>query len=165
MQYWEVAESRIGHLLANKKPITSDPFIIVGQAIRLFMEEKNCSMGCMMTDCGLGKCPNRIRSKYSVRPQTALLIGDDAPSIENMRINMNPAIKNKLIPAVVAVLIATVVAWFVWTKTLPSGYGESFVSGNGRIEAIEIDIAAKYGGRVVDIFTREGDFVYRLAKS
>ena len=34
-----------------------------------------------------------------------------------------------------------------------------FISGNGRIEATEIDIATKLGGRVVDIFVREGDFV------
>jgi HlyD family secretion protein len=33
------------------------------------------------------------------------------------------------------------------------------VSGNGRIEAVEIDIAARIGGRVEDIPVHEGDFV------
>ena len=32
-------------------------------------------------------------------------------------------------------------------------------SGNGRIEAVEIDIAAKAAGRLKDILVREGDFV------
>jgi len=71
---------------------------------------------------------------------------------------MNPSVKNKLISAAVAVIIAAV-AWFAWTATRPSGHGESFVSGNGRIKATEIDIATKYAGRVIDIFAGEGDFV------
>lgn len=41
----------------------------------------------------------------------------------------------------------------------PANLGNGFVSGNGRIEATEIDIATKYGGRVADIAVREGDFV------
>jgi len=32
-------------------------------------------------------------------------------------------------------------------------------SGNGRIEAVEIDIAAKPGGKVKELFVDEGDFV------
>ncbi len=40
-----------------------------------------------------------------------------------------------------------------------SGPGEGFVSGNGRIEATEIDIATKFPGRIEDILVREGDFV------
>jgi len=36
---------------------------------------------------------------------------------------------------------------------------QGFVSGNGRIEATEIDIATKLGGHVTDIFVSEGDFV------
>ncbi len=36
---------------------------------------------------------------------------------------------------------------------------EGFASGNGRIEAVEIDIAAKTGGRLSDILVNEGDFV------
>jgi HlyD family secretion protein len=38
---------------------------------------------------------------------------------------------------------------------LPPG----FASGNGRIEATEYDIAAKYAGRVVDVRVEEGDLV------
>jgi len=36
---------------------------------------------------------------------------------------------------------------------------EGIVSGNGRIEATEIDVAAKTAGRIRDILVREGDFV------
>lgn len=49
-----------------------------------------------------------------------------------------------------------VVAWMKWK---PSGPGVGFVSGNGRIEATEIDIATKLAGRVQSILVDEGDFV------
>ncbi len=71
---------------------------------------------------------------------------------------MNTSIKKNLLLAAVVVAIA-LAAGAVWTKVRPTGMGEGFVSGNGRIEATEIDIATKYAGRVVDIFAREGDFV------
>jgi len=44
-------------------------------------------------------------------------------------------------------------------KLKPSGPGSGFVSGNGRIEATEIDIATKLAGRVQEILVNEGDFV------
>jgi len=71
---------------------------------------------------------------------------------------MNTSIKKNLLLAAVAVAIA-LAAWAAWIKVRPTGLGEGFVSGNGRIEATEIGIATKYAGRVVDIFAREGDFV------
>lgn len=71
---------------------------------------------------------------------------------------MNTSIRKNLLLAAVVILIS-LVAWGAWTMTRPNGPGEDFVSGNGRIEATEIDIATKYPGRVLDIFVREGDFV------
>ena len=71
---------------------------------------------------------------------------------------MNISNKRFLILVSMAIAIA-LLAWGVWTKVRPTGLGEGFVSGNGRIEATEIDIATKYGGRVKDIAVREGDFV------
>lgn len=41
----------------------------------------------------------------------------------------------------------------------PRGLPAGFASGNGRIEAVEIDIAAKTAGRVREILVDEGDFV------
>jgi len=71
---------------------------------------------------------------------------------------MNTSTKKNLLLAAVAILIG-MVGWGAWTLTRPNGPGEGFVSGNGRIEATEIDAATKYPGRVVDIFAQEGDFV------
>ncbi len=57
---------------------------------------------------------------------------------------------------VVAVGVIAVVLWF---KLKPSGPRAGFVSGNGRVEATEIDIATKLAGRVQSIMVDEGDFV------
>mgnify|MGYP001007052387 CR=1 FL=1 len=47
----------------------------------------------------------------------------------------------------------------VWYKFLRHGKDDGLVSGNGRIEAVEIDVAAKIAGRVKEILVREGEFV------
>ncbi len=66
--------------------------------------------------------------------------------------------KKVMIGAIIAVAIS-VIALGAWIVMKPSGPGAGFVSGNGRIEATEIDISAKLGGRVNDIMVDEGDFV------
>jgi HlyD family secretion protein len=67
-------------------------------------------------------------------------------------------VKKWLIPILV-ITILVVVALVVWFMLRPSGPGKGFVSGNGRLEATEIDVAAKLAGRVQDILVGEGDFV------
>ena len=52
-----------------------------------------------------------------------------------------------------------VIAALLWNELRPSGLGDGFASGNGRIEATEIDVATKLGGRVLEINVDEGDFV------
>jgi len=59
-----------------------------------------------------------------------------------------------LILAIIA--IGGVLAWYF---TRPSGDEEAIASGNGRIEAVEIDVAAKTPGRVSEILVNEGEFV------
>lgn len=49
--------------------------------------------------------------------------------------------------------------FFLWQHLQPEKLGEHFACSNGRIEATEIDIAAKTAGRIKDIFADEGDFV------
>ncbi len=71
---------------------------------------------------------------------------------------MNASLKNALIPALLAAALA-VGGYAVWNHTRAKGPGEGFASGNGRIEATEIDVATKLAGRVEDISAREGDFV------
>ncbi len=57
------------------------------------------------------------------------------------------------------VLALSAAAALAWMKYADKSEDASLVSGNGRIEAVEIDIAAKTAGRVKEIFVREGDFV------
>jgi len=71
---------------------------------------------------------------------------------------MTPQIKKWLIFATIAIA-AAVIAVLGWTALKPSGPGAGFVSGNGRIEATEIDVATKLAGRVLEIMVNEGDFV------
>lgn len=59
--------------------------------------------------------------------------------------------------AVAAVAVAAAAAG--WMILRPSNDHAGLVSGNGRIEATEINIATKLGGRVVEIMADEGDFV------
>jgi hypothetical protein len=67
-------------------------------------------------------------------------------------------LKKKLVVAAfgAAVVMLAVVIYIVLK---PSGPGKGFASGNGRIEATEIDVATKLPGRVQNIMVNEGDFV------
>jgi HlyD family secretion protein len=47
----------------------------------------------------------------------------------------------------------------IWWKMRPLPLPPGFVSGNGRIEATQIDIATKLPGRVKEVLAHEGDFV------
>ncbi|WP_022963390.1 HlyD family secretion protein [Halopseudomonas pelagia] len=71
---------------------------------------------------------------------------------------ISPSLKKKLLISVTAACIVAL-AWWGWTKFADNGLGDGFASGNGRIEATEIDIATKLAGRIEDILVREGDFV------
>lgn len=59
---------------------------------------------------------------------------------------------------VVAVLIAVVVVYLLSLMGQPE-IPEGFVSGNGRTEATEVDITAKFGGRLEQVLVKEGDSV------
>ena len=49
--------------------------------------------------------------------------------------------------------------WLIWQRFQPQGLPEGFVSGNGRIEGTEVDVATKLAGRVDKILVDEGDLV------
>ena len=55
-----------------------------------------------------------------------------------------------------AVAIGAVVAW---NQLKPQGLPSSISSGNGRLEATDIDVATKSGGRIKAILVKEGDDV------
>ncbi|MGA0532658.1 HlyD family secretion protein [Hansschlegelia sp. KR7-227] len=61
--------------------------------------------------------------------------------------------------AVAALLAAAAGGYFAWTKLADTGDADGVAHGNGRIEAVEIDVAAKTAGRIRDILVDEGDFV------
>ncbi|MCR6631439.1 MAG: HlyD family efflux transporter periplasmic adaptor subunit [Magnetospirillum sp.] len=62
--------------------------------------------------------------------------------------------------AVLAALAVVGIALFAgWTLLRPEGLPAGFAASNGRIEAVEIDVAAKIAGRLQDVMAQEGDFV------
>nr|WP_170299766.1 HlyD family efflux transporter periplasmic adaptor subunit [Desulfobacter hydrogenophilus] len=53
----------------------------------------------------------------------------------------------------------TVAGALLWSRNRGLKKSDSIASGNGRIQATEVDIATKYPGRIAEILCREGDFV------
>ncbi len=70
---------------------------------------------------------------------------------------MTPLHKTALIAGIIIAVVGG--GAVVWSAFAPSGPGDGFVSGNGRIEATEIDVAAKLAGRLVEVMVHEGDSV------
>ncbi len=64
----------------------------------------------------------------------------------------------KFLPLAI-VAVAALLGYYGWRALNDRGPGEGFVSGNGRIEATEIDVATKLAGRVEDVLVNEGAFV------
>jgi HlyD family secretion protein len=58
-----------------------------------------------------------------------------------------------------AIAIAGFAGYVAWQRLARPGLPAGIASGNGRLEAVEIDIGAKTAGRLRDILVREGDFV------
>ena len=68
--------------------------------------------------------------------------------------------KNGTIAAwVIGLAVIAGAGFYGWSVLKPSGLPAGFASSNGRIEAVEIDVATKGAGRIDDIFVNEGDFV------
>ncbi|WP_423841397.1 HlyD family secretion protein [Vreelandella glaciei] len=55
--------------------------------------------------------------------------------------------------------VAFIAGVLVWLELRPEGLGDGFASGNGRIEATEIDIATKQAGRIEAVLVGEGEQV------
>lgn len=60
---------------------------------------------------------------------------------------------------VVTSIIVAVCAGIAWKLLQKPELPEGFASGNGRLEATEVDITTKYGGRLAEILVKEGDSV------
>ena len=65
----------------------------------------------------------------------------------------------KSIGAILAV--AATAAALLWSSGLlsESNLPDSLASGNGRIEAVQVDVASKLPGRVSEVLVQEGDLV------
>lgn len=64
----------------------------------------------------------------------------------------------RLVAAIVISAIA-LVGFYGWQWYQADSEDSGLISGNGRIEATEIDVAARIGGRIDAILVKEGDFV------
>lgn len=62
---------------------------------------------------------------------------------------------------VLRIIVVIIAGWLAWTyfTDLATEQPSYIASGNGRIEAVEINIAAKTPGRIATIDVREGEFV------
>lgn len=58
-----------------------------------------------------------------------------------------------------ALLLSAGGGYAVWLVMRPAGLPAGIASGNGRIQAVDIDIDTKIAGRVQDVLVDEGDFV------
>ncbi|HEY9211374.1 MAG TPA: biotin/lipoyl-binding protein, partial [Ancylobacter sp.] len=70
---------------------------------------------------------------------------------------MTPSRKRWLVAALVLILAGG--GYYAWQTFGKSGLPDGIASGNGRIEAVEIDISTKTAGRIAEILVDEGDFV------
>ncbi|BDD89262.1 HlyD family secretion protein [Desulfofustis limnaeus] len=66
--------------------------------------------------------------------------------------------QGKLLWLIVALAVGAG-AFVCWQYLQPETAEDGLASGNGRIEAVEVDIAAKSAGRIEEILVDEGDFV------
>lgn len=60
---------------------------------------------------------------------------------------------------VLITLLLVCAVYLAWQKYPGRGLPAGIASGNGRIEAVEIDVATKTAGRIREILVNEGDFV------
>ncbi len=67
--------------------------------------------------------------------------------------------QNKWLIRIAVLLVLSFIGAFSWQKFASHGKDKNLVSGNGRIEAEETDIATKTSGRVKDILVNEGEYV------
>lgn len=65
--------------------------------------------------------------------------------------------KRWLLAAMIAIVAAG--GYYAWSRISDDSLPEGIASGNGRIEAVEIDISTKIAGRLSEVAVQEGEFV------
>ncbi len=71
---------------------------------------------------------------------------------------MTRSIKTWVLRLTVAATVGGLAVW-AWQSFRPAGLPQGIAAGNGRVEAVEIDIATKLPGRIKEVLVDEGDFV------
>lgn len=71
---------------------------------------------------------------------------------------MKTAFTSRRLPILIA-LVAAAIIYLGWRQLADGGLPPGIASGNGRIEAVEIDVATKTAGRIKEILVNEGDFI------
>lgn len=66
---------------------------------------------------------------------------------------------NKRMTTIGVLAVLAVVAVVVWQNLQQPGFPAGIASGNGRLEATEVDITTKYPGRLASLYAKEGDNV------
>jgi HlyD family secretion protein len=72
---------------------------------------------------------------------------------------MNAKELKRLAPLASVVVIA-LLGYLAWNNFQPDGLPSGIAAGNGRIEAVEIDVAPRTSGRVIEVLVDEGDYVH-----
>lgn len=73
--------------------------------------------------------------------------------------NIFPATKKKTFVMVAALALVAIAAGRGWYSYSQADSRDGFVSGNGRLEATEVDVATRIPGRVLQVLAQEGEFV------
>jgi HlyD family secretion protein len=96
--------------------------------------------------------------KNKSKPETTAKIKPEATAEPKKTIATQLKNKRWLITVIVILIFAGlgIAAWLIFGK---EDKNKGLVSGNGRIEAVDIGVAAKIAGRVQDILVREGELV------
>ncbi|AOK32304.1 hemolysin D [Burkholderia singularis] len=71
---------------------------------------------------------------------------------------MKPSHRTLMLGAAVT-LAAALTGYYAWSRWHDDGSHAGFASGNGRIEATEVDVATKLPGRIEALLVDEGDYV------
>ena len=69
------------------------------------------------------------------------------------------SVSRKWIFPAASVAVVAIIAGLLWYTLRPEGLGDGFASGNGRIEATDVDAASKLPGRIASIEVEEGEYV------
>lgn len=57
------------------------------------------------------------------------------------------------------VLVAIAAGWALWQYFQEPSLADGLAAGNGRIEAVQVDVSTRIAGRVEDVLAREGDLI------